>query len=175
MNRLKVYIAFIALLVLTLLPQVPFASAQVSRQTRKPVMKIGGWIVPGRDDFKRESKVIKENIEGFEVTRRILESPTEIFVDVSGKTVELFARRKSDSRIFSVGGFSMYEMNGRVFAYSVSLVPIDITRRGNRYYKSYIGAMYDLFYLDEDGDGNFESRYGGLPLPKLPEWARRNV
>ena len=166
--------AFLILLGALLLPQTYFVSAQESRKPRKVMVNKDGWLVPGQDYFKTESKVVKKNIEGIEVTHRIMASPAEIFVDVSGKRVELYAKRKSDDWIFSVRDLSVYEVNGRIFAYGVTLVPVDVTRRGNLYYKSYIGAMYSLFYFDEDGNGIFESRYSGLPLPKLPDWARRN-
>jgi hypothetical protein len=172
MRKLKIHIAFLVLLGAMASLQIHLATAQ---ESRKVTVNKDGWLVPGRDDFKRESKVIGENIQGVEVTNRIMESPTEIFVDGSGKRVELFAKRKSNGLVFSVRGFSVYEVNGRIFGYGVTLVPVDVTRRGKLYYKSYIGAMYSLFYLDEDGDGIFESRYGGLPLPQLPDWARRNV
>ncbi len=175
MRKSKVHFAFLVLFGMTLSLQIHLISAQESPKSRKVTVNKDGWLVPGRDDFKKESKVVGKNIDGVEVTHRIMESPAEIFVDVSGKRVELFAKRKSDEMLLSVRGFSVYEANGRIFAYGVTLVPVDVTRRGKLYYKSYVGAMYSLFYLDEDGDGVFESRYVDLPLPKLPEWVRRNV
>jgi hypothetical protein len=175
MHKSKVHFVFLVLLGAILSLQIHLVSAQESQKPHKVTVNKDGWLVPGRDDFKKESKVIEKNIDGVEVTHRIMESPAEIFVDVSGKTVELFAKRKSDALILSVRGFSVYEANGRVFAYGITLVPVDVTKRGKLYYKSYIGAMYSLFYLDENGDGIFESRYVGLPLPSLPDWARQNV
>lgn len=175
MRKGKGSVALVILVVGLLTPQINVVSAQNSQKPREANVKKDGWIVPGLDDFRQEAQVIEKDIEGIRVIHHILKSPAEIFVDANGRRVELFAKRKSKDRIFSVRNFSAYEIKGRIFAYSVSLVPIDLTRRGNLIYKSYIGAMYDLFYLDEDGDGIFESRYGGLPLPKLPDWVRRNV
>jgi hypothetical protein len=174
MRRIVVSVALLILIMGLLMSQFNFVSAQNSQKLREATVKKEGWLVPGRNDFRQELKVFEKDIDGICVIHRILKSPSEIVVDVTGRKVKLFAKRKSNDRIFSVREFSVYEAKGRIFAYSVSLVPLDITRRGNLFYKSYIGVMYDLFYLDEDGDGIFESKYS-LSLPKLPDWVRRTV
>jgi hypothetical protein len=175
MRKSRTYATVLILLGTILPPQIIVVSAQDSQKPRKVMVKKEGWLIPGRDDFKQVSKVVEKNIDDVAVIHRILEAPTEIIVDVDGNRVKPFVRRKSDVRLFSVRGFSVYESNGRVFAYGVALVPVFFIRGKNYWEKTYAGAMYNLFYVDEDGDGIYESRHGGLPLPKLPEWVRRNV
>ena len=174
MRKSETYTAISILLATIFLPQI-IVSAQTSQKPRKVVVKKEGWLIPGRDDFKQVSEIVEKNIEGVSVTQKVFDAPNEIIVDVDGNKVKPFVRRKSDVRLFSVRGFSVYESNGRVFAYGVSLVPVFFMRGKNYWEKTYAGAMYSLFYVDEDGDGIFESRYGGLPLRALPEWVRRNV
>lgn len=174
MNKSIAHAALLILLATLLSPQI-IVCAQDSRKLRKAVVKKEGWLIPGRDDFKQVSKVVVKNIEGVDVTQKELVSPAEIIVDVDGSRVKPFVRRKSDVRLFSVRGFGVYESNGRVFAYGVNLVPVFFIRGKDYWEKAYAGAMYNLFYVDENGDGVFESRYGGLPLRQLPEWVRRNV
>jgi hypothetical protein len=174
MKKSETYIVVSILLAAIFLPQM-IVSAQNSQKPRKVVVKKEGWLIPGRDDFKQVSNIVEKNIEGITATQKVLDAPNEIVVDVDGNRVEPFVKRKSNARLLSVRSFSAYESNGRVFAYGVSLVPVFFTRGKNYWEKTYAGAMYNLFYVDNDGDGIFESRYGGLPLPQLPEWVRRNV
>ncbi len=174
MSKSGTYAALSILLAVILLQQIT-VSAQNSQKLRKVVVKKEGWLIPGHNDFKQVSKVVDKNIEGVAVTQKVLEARTEIIVDVVGNRVKPFVRRKLNVRLFSVDGFSMYESNGRVFAYGVALVPVLFIRGKNYWEKTYAGAMYNLFYVAEDGNGTFESRYGGLPLRQLPEWVRRNV
>jgi hypothetical protein len=176
MSKLRTCAAVLILFGPVLTTQTMVASAQASRQPRKVVVKKEGWLIPGRDDFKRLSKVVEKNIEGVAVTHKIYEAPDEIIVDAEGRRVKtLFVRRRSDVRLHAVRRFSAYEADGRVFAYEVGLVPVFTTKGKNYWEKSYAGAMYILFYVDEDGDGVYESRFSGWPLRELPEWVRRNV
>jgi hypothetical protein len=173
MSRSGTFAAGSILLAAIFLAQI--VSAQNSQKPRKVVVKREGWLIPGRDDFKQVSKVVEKNIEGVAINQKVLDARTEIIVDVDGNRIKPFVRRKSNVPLYSVRGFSMYESNGRVFAYGVDLVPVSFIRGKNYWEKTYAGAMYNLFYVDEDGDGIFESRYSGLPLRQLPGWVQRNV
>ena len=72
----------------------------------------------------------------------------------------------------AVQHLSSYSVNGRPFAYRVSLVPVNLRSDGSR---EYIGAVFILYYYDEDGDGKFETRYGDLTRLKMPDWYKRDV
>jgi hypothetical protein len=175
MGRSRVISAIFSLTAVILSAPIILISAQDSQKPRKILVKKEGWLVPGQNYFKDVSEVVEKNIEGVAVTQKVLKAPTEIIVDVDGNTVKPFVKRKSSVRLFSVYSFSVYESKGRIFAYGVDLVPVFFIRGKDYWEKSYAGAMYDLFYVDEDGDGIFESRYGGLPLRQLPDWVRRHV
>ncbi len=73
------------------------------------------------------------------------------------------------SGLFSVRSLIEYEANGNIFAYEVSMIPTDANRNGTR---TTLGVAYGSFYVDEDGDGNFESRYDNGRLPSLPRWVK---
>lgn len=156
--------------------QTQTASAQASRRTRKVEVKKEGWLIPGRDYFRKLSRVVEMKIEGVAVTHKILEAPAEIIVDAGGHRVKPFVRRAPEAALFAVRGLGTYESNGRVFAYGVDLVPVFVVRGENYWELTYAGAMYVLFYVDDDGDGVFESRYAAArPLRELPERLRRNL
>lgn len=146
-----------------------------SARTRKKVVKQDGWRVPGVDEYRTVDTVLKKQINDIEVTQKVFKSEARPVVDLDGNTVGDINQQginvtlqtaKKKRRLFDVRGFSTYEVNGRVFAYGVTLVPVVIEEN----IRIYAGAMYSLFYCDEDGDGRFETRYSGLPLPKTPEW-----
>ena len=174
MRKGKTLGAVLSLLACTFSSQISFVAAQDSQKSRQPAVKKEGWIVPGRDSFNQVSKILEENIEDVNVTQKILKAQNEIFVELSGKTVEPFVKRKSAAQRFVIHGVTAFESKGHVFAYAVYLVPVSVIRGKNYWEKVYMGAMYSVFYLDENGDGIFESRYGSFNLPKLPEWVRRN-
>lgn len=170
MSKLRTCAAVLALFASALLA---VASAQPSRQPRQVAVKKEGWLIPGRDYFRKQSRAAEVEIEGVAVTHKILEAPAEIFVDAEGRRVDPFAGRGSDVRLHAVRDFSAYESNGRVFAYEVGVVPVFVTVGKNHRELSYAGAMHNLLYVDENGDGVFESRFSGRPLRELPERLRR--
>ena len=144
---------------------------------RKGAIKQRGWRVPGINEYRTVSKVIKRQVNGIEVTIREFKADARPVVDLDSNTVGNIDRHginvtlqmaKKKKRLFDVRDFATYEINGRVFAYGVSLVPVVVEET----VQTYAGAMYKLFYFDEDGDGRFETRYSGSPLPKIPEWVR---
>jgi hypothetical protein len=53
---------------------------------------------------------------------------------------------------------SAYTINGKTFAYAVKCV------------KAGTNALIEIYYLDEDGDAKFETRYSKLP-DRIPNWA----
>jgi hypothetical protein len=142
---------------------------------REKALKQEGWRVPGIEEYKKVSRVKERQVTGGTVTQKVFEAEARPVVDLDGTTVGNIDQKginvsyqiaKKKKRLFDVRDFSTYEVNGRVFAYGVTLVPVAI----EKHTRVYVGAMYSLFYYDEDGDGRFETRYSGLPLPKTPTW-----
>lgn len=172
MSELRTCAAVLVLLWPAHSAQTVAASAQTSPRLHKLGVKREGWLVPGRDYFRKLSKAAGKEIEGVAVTHKIFEAPEEIFVRADGRRVRPLVGRRSDAWLFAVRRFGAYESDGRVFAYEVGLVPVFVTRSWG---KTYVGAMYNVFYVDEDGDGVFESSYSGWPLRELPGRLRRNA
>jgi hypothetical protein len=146
-----------------------------SAKPRKKVVKQDGWRVPGVDEYTTVSRVKERQVNGVAVTQKVFETKARPVVDLEGNTVDNVDQKginvthqiaKKKKQLFDVRDFSTYEVNGRVFANGVTLVPVAI----EEHVRVYLGAMYSLFYYDEDGDGRFEARYSGLPLPRTPEW-----
>jgi hypothetical protein len=151
------------------------AKTEKSTRLRKKTVKEDGWRVPGIDEYRKVSSVTEKQVKGVAVTQKVFEAEARPVVDLDGQTVGNIdakginvsqAVADEKKRLFDVRGFSTYEVNGRVFAYGVTLVPVVIEKN----IRTYAGAMYSLFYYDEDGDGRFETRYSGLPLPGIPAW-----
>lgn len=175
MGKLRTCAAAAALLGPLVSAQAVAVSAQPRQEPRHVAVKKEGWLIPGRDYFRKLSRVAVKDVEGVAVTHKILDAPFEVIVGGGGLRVNPYARRRSGVILHSVREVSTYEANGRVFAYGIKLVPVVFTRGRNYWEKSYLGAMHVMFYIDDDGDGVFESRYAGWPLRELPERLRRNV
>lgn len=173
MSKSETHVSILVLLAVILFPQI--VAAQSPQKPRKAVVKKEGWLIPGRDDFKQVSQVAEKKIEGVAIIQKLLKAPAEIIVDLDGNRVNPWVKRKPDVRHFSVRNFSIYESKGRVFAYGVDLVPILYFKWKGGWGKTYAAAMHNLFYVDGDGDGIFESRYDEFPLRQVPDWVRRNV
>lgn len=129
-----------------------------------------GWLIPGSDRFTEEGETRSVMADGVEVYQKKMRSPVkDPLVNGHGHTVGPDAVSKPGSRLLAVREFHSYEVGGRTFAYLVLLVPVEVAANGAR---TYFGAMYSLYYYDEDGDGVFETRYSALRSLKVPAWAR---
>jgi hypothetical protein len=107
-------------------------------------------------------------IADLRVTQKVFGASGEPVVDGEGLTVKDVTKLKVGARAFAVRSFTSYEFDGHTFAYGVSLVPVIVEEN----IQTYAGAMYDLLYTDEDGDGNFETRSSGIRPPVVPEWVK---
>ncbi|GEM_PF-2982228 len=136
---------------------------------RRKVIKKEGWQIPGIKDFTKVSNVKPLRVNDIEVSQKVYQSESEPIVDIRGNTIEL-NKQKANNPLFAVRDFIVYEVKGHIFGYGVTLIPVQL--QGET--RIYAGAMYNMFYLDEDGNGIFEARYSGLPLPDLPQWIKQN-
>jgi len=145
-------------------------TANRAARSRRGEVREGGWRIPGADHFTTEGKSQRVTVDGVETERKTMRSSVEDpLVDEEGNAVGADAASKTDKRIFAVREVHSYQVSERVFAYLVRLVPVEFEAGGTRVYA---GAMYNLYYYDEDGDGRFETRYSALRSPKIPGWAR---
>ena len=69
-----------------------------------------------------------------------------------------------------VRGFLSYQAGGRVFAYSFAAYAVTVK---DGFIIERYGAMGNIYYVDENGEGSFKRRQGARPLKSLPDWVKR--
>lgn len=140
---------------------------QSDSASQKPQINEIGWQIPGSNhfDFTKPRKL--KVIDGTEVYFQVLlhMEKEEPIVDVDGNELSIEDAKEKD-RLFIVREVVAYTLDDRIFAYSVSLVPVAIEHN----VRVYAGAMYNPCFYDEDGNGLFESRYSHLRSVKLPQY-----
>ena len=133
---------------------------RVSRQTP--------WLIPGASEFSTVLRTSNEQIGGALVQARIFQCSGELpIADVDFYYMRGEGQLYVRSPLLAVQNLSSYSLNGRTFAYRAAFVKVDVRSDGNR---EYVGAVFILYYYDEDGDGKLETRYGDLTNVKLPDW-----
>ena len=130
-----------------------------------------GWSVPGLTPSLVPTEVRQIYIDGAEVYRKKLNVPTESFTDIEFYYIDDNGQIIINSLPFVVYRLYSYEASGKTFAFEAQLVSTYIDEGGKR---RNTGAMVSLFYNDNDGDGIYETRYGNLDLPKIPEQLKTN-
>lgn len=126
------------------------------------------WLIPGEKQFSSVLKTGNEQIGGALVQSKTFQCLGEL----PQSEIDFYYMR-GDGQLYvrtlplAVQHLSSYSLDGRTFAYRVSFVPVDVRSDGSR---EYVGAVFILYYYDEDGDGKFETRYGDLTSLKLPDW-----
>jgi len=146
------------------------SSATFSTSLRK-VINQGGWEIPGRSSFQTVSSTRQKEIDEVSTTIIVYTSRTETFVRLDGYSL-------SDNNVLIINSgqclvkdLLAYQYEGRVFAWEARLVPVtDIEKEKGS--ATYPGATYNLFFVDHDGDGNFETRLGSLGLKEVPLWVK---
>lgn len=138
------------------------------------VIKQQGWNIPILED--REATFTKTSIvENYPITIQgyELKKPVDMQFDY-------YALRIADNYLISssrnveVKGFIAYIAEGKTFAYKFYGVVIGYTEEG---YKVYAGAILTTDYVDEDGDGKFETCYlnsSNKNPDKIPDWIAKD-
>lgn len=65
-----------------------------------------------------------------------------------------------------VSGFTTYEINGRILAYSISYSSVEEKTQES------IGTGSQSLYVDETGGGTFKLRCDGIVIKTLPQWVK---
>jgi len=138
-------------------------------QSLRRVIRKNGWRVPGRDEFKTVLKSEVINFAGTEIVRKTLQATDKPLIDAEGYTIASDGQLVISQVLCEVQDVFSYELNGSVFAYETRLVLVSVDMHGNR---ERTGAMFNLWYYDDEGNGRFESRVGATELQKIPGWAK---
>src|SRR5215218_6595793 len=119
------------------------------------VQRDGGWDIPGRDQAGAvEYSELRSSPDGDFLFNRFLNQKRPLV------EVEHFSFTKQGDLsigattciVYEIGGC---ERGGRTFAYLVVLNPVRVDIHGQR---THVGAVYYFIYVDEDGDGSYETR-----------------
>jgi hypothetical protein len=163
-------VGFILLLLIQPLCSTDMAQSASGNSSRKVIRK-NGWRVPGAEEMGTLVRIEQAEMGGIKVNKRILRSysETEPLAIVDFFSTDAEGNVSISSGLFTVRTLIEYEANGNIFAYQVALIPTDANRNGTR---TNLGVAYTFFYVDEDGDGNFETRNDSGKLPGVPDWAK---
>ncbi len=131
------------------------------------IIKKEGWAIPLTIN-QVPNKVGVKYIDGLVIETKAL-LPEERPIDF-----ENYYSRSDNEIIISanrclVRNFIAFESKGKRFAYQVIYNPLgkDYEKDGNL-----IAAVYNIFYVDKDGDGLFDERLQQTQFPPLPEWVK---
>lgn len=141
-------------------------------------LNIKGWEIPDISIFELKSET-KEAIDGFWI------KVAEFDLGNVDKKPAIFLRSKKDAENKSdmfceVRKAKRFSVGDKIFAYTFQcdLLSITETNRENITLrsKSYLGAMTEFFYYDEDGDGIFKHRVNiwqkKFKIIGLPDWTK---
>lgn len=169
MKSISFLLTIFSLLVIPCLSQNTAKGAAEAYKSLDRVVKKNGWNIPVEAE-KYQGASWAARIENYSVTIQSYElaKPVEMKWDS-------YALRNEDNSLkitergytFEVRTLAAYIAEGKVFAYELKGVPTTITLNGLR---SYAGAVISSFYVDEDGDGIFETRYMSKLPDKIPDW-----
>jgi hypothetical protein len=147
------------------------AATVVRSQSVPPLFRVTRripWLIPGESQFNIVLKTSIEKVNGALVESKTFQCSGEFpLTEVEFYYVRSGGELYVNPLLLAVQHISSYSIGGRTFAYRVALAKVNVRSDGSR---EYIGAIFTLYYYDEDGDGKFETRYGDLTSLKLPDW-----
>jgi len=125
------------------------------------VVKNIGWELPTKERALAPTTVIQlagvqVDKEAFDPKDRVVEY--EEYYAVSPRELRIETQKAR------VGTFFEYSRKGRKFAVQTVFSPII---KG-----SLTASVYSVFFIDGDGDGQFEQRYMSTQFPEIPQWVK---
>ncbi|MBX7062228.1 MAG: hypothetical protein K1X52_11255 [Pyrinomonadaceae bacterium] len=170
----------VAFILIWVTPQIPLSTYSGANAATDPdhidsVIKVAGWEIPkaerasnaktwnvridNRPAQRIEMLVDKEQrlqLEGFTLGKSTLEEKSSLTLTIN-------------TQFCSVKSVFAYERNAKRFAYEVLFVPLAV-KDG---IEIPAAAVYNVMFVDNDGDGRFEERYGAFKLKSVPSWVDR--
>lgn len=123
-----------------------------------------GWQIP---DIGR-SKLISEetvSVKGKQVSQKIYKPEYEAKYGMGFATLTINKKIASILKMTDIVSFTTYSVNDSTFAYRLDTKELDTVK----------GEEFIVFYLDENGDGKFETQYLHRDeLPLIPKWTKSN-
>lgn len=89
---------------------------------------------------------------------------------------ELEGKREKMRSMQVIAGVLRWSMNGKVFAYSYSLIPVDAHRkRGKWVIDSEAACIFGVAFIDQTGDGVFRLLVlNGVSADVVPDWVKQS-
>lgn len=146
----------------------------VSGINAQKVIKKDGWVLPF-DETTTKAGLKKKEIIGNDNTISNLKSIREVDVQFFQLlrpvlvTIDSYIVNENKSIIvkstnYEVRNYAAYSLYNKVFAYEITYYGVSLSEGR----KEYLGCLTSAFYIDEDGDGLFETRY--YEIEKVPNW-----
>jgi len=139
-----------------------------------------GWEIPDLKKFDKDP-VGHQIIDGIAITSQHYSRRQSVDIELSSFKVDENCNYKVFVRKLSTRDITSISASGKIFAYQALYQPYsDVattqqigkkTRKFNL--RRYMGSVSSIFYIDEDGDGKFETRYASLKMPDLPLWVKK--
>lgn len=169
MKRIDIICVFSIIFMLSLLIAAQGSTTLTSSSPK--VIRKNGWRIPGRDDMSTLVRTEPIEIDGVKVNKRILRtySENEPLTVVDFFSTDADGNITINSALCTVRSLIAYEANGKTFAYQVALIATNASENGVR---QNTGAGLGFTYLDETGEGNFQTRYASGSVLRVPEWVK---
>jgi hypothetical protein len=172
----KLAIFLVAILSTLLYGQAP--EAQQSPQTCgiSEMLNRGGWRIPGLSKVlpKKHGQWTTGGLENVFVEFLQSSAPKDSVVLISAVRGHVGTIEFREQAV-DVTEILRFEMNGHVFAYRVTAVPVSVGKNGSR---SPLGSEERLAFYDVDGSGRFTVMRdaGGFEpfVPFVPEWVKQS-
>lgn len=142
-----------------------------------------GWMLPGIHADTPRGKIIEYGIPplspvlGSVPSARAILIPRDqdqYVIEFPEQVFSLDADRKRMARILAKAVIVRWEMNGKIVAYTYSLIPIKkaYKRHGKWRYEGELACIFYGTFIDEKGDGVFRTLVPDTLQPEyIPSWA----
>jgi hypothetical protein len=136
-----------------------------------PVIRLSGWSIPGLKQVVAGSRRQSKSVNSSEIQKKKLKLSREPLYELETYYKGDDGSLRIGSSPWVVRNLVACELNGKIFAYQVDLVRVDLSTG----VRLYIGIVFTFYFYDEDGDGKFEKRhYAGLETQlSIPAWVNK--
>lgn len=131
------------------------------------VIRLAGWDIPTikESELISSGQIIKDE-QTIEAKLYKLQNSFDVKLDTYSLNSDNSLNTSFEN--VEVKNVVSYSLSGKIFAYRVLSVGVVNNPNGSKVFK---GLLYQTYYSDEDGDGNFETRYIGNDVPiQVPSW-----
>ncbi|MEP6903256.1 MAG: hypothetical protein ABJA66_16015 [Actinomycetota bacterium] len=165
-------IALLTVALLSLFAQDKKVSADKQNQSAKlsKSIKFGGWTIPEIKD----AEVIDNDIckmQNSSVARKLYKLKKRFYTQQDFYSLNSNGILTVETQYLAITTVLTYNYNEKTFAYCIQYIPYGVSKNGGR---ALYGFPVTVFYVDEDGDGKFESRYAESDFPnEVPDWVTK--